>query len=267
MTKYHRRGKGGKKHKKHNRRTLPHSQRQPRSSGQQASPSTASRGKRRILYHCPTCRQPWYREGIHAFLKLEDQALERLAQELDADLSHLPLATCRLCILRQGAGEFSIDEYAHGDTILGYGWSWESLDEQGGHMLGMVLAADRGGFHLLDTDIPDADIVRHPQAAQAVLQWFAHLPVCTPVAQIEGPQTRDLDPNNPPGLGLQGTETWEWKGAIFKAPCQPLGGPVLLNLVIAVPAETPVDLTLLLLNWRDLVRDALQEKLFEYREP
>ncbi|MBO0782017.1 MAG: hypothetical protein J2P37_24620 [Ktedonobacteraceae bacterium] len=97
--------------------------------GQQSAPPSLYGHGRRVLYRCPTCQYPWFMDGPQTWLRPTSDELTSLAQELGADLSQLPRATCRLCALAAERGILEIDEYGEGKG--GYGWNWLRHDVVG----------------------------------------------------------------------------------------------------------------------------------------
>ncbi|MBO0782015.1 MAG: hypothetical protein J2P37_24610 [Ktedonobacteraceae bacterium] len=75
-----------------------------------------------------------------------------------------------------------------------------------------------------------------------------------------------LAQGNPPGHGASGTERWQWKGAMFLVPCEPLQDQAITTLAIALPPSEPVDLRMLIEIWKQLARLATQEP-FAGEEP
>jgi hypothetical protein len=57
---------------------------------------------------------------------------------------------------------------------------------------------------------------------------------------------------------MTGTTGWQWKGALFRLACPPLGDTAIVLLVFAQPPEQPLDIAGLVSLWQELAALALQ---------
>jgi hypothetical protein len=208
--------------------------------GQRLSPASGGPGTR-ILYRCPDCGRPWLLDGAQILLRLEDQQIRQQAFELGADLAHLPTSTCRLCLFRHGLGSFEVDEYGS-EGCIGYGINWEAAEPVGAHLQASILAEN--ALSRSPTS-PQSHLVSNPRRARAVLTWLSEDEQAL-MAQVV-----------PPGHGMSGTQGWQWKGAMFRQLCPPLGGIALTMLAIALPPQEPLDLPSLVALWQTMASLAL----------
>ena len=206
----------------------------------------------RVLYRCGACGRIWFQDGKRIALDLQEPQIQVLAQELNADLAHLPGATCRLCLYHLGGGSIEIDEYGKG---AGFGFSWECSHPVLVHALLTIhshnwLAKLSGPEGLLP------DIVTQPEKMRAVLAWFVERlpPLPRQFHRLSREMCLLLNTANQPGFGQRRAETenWQWKGCRFEAVCPPLGGKVLLMLAVARPATEPFSLLQLYPVWQSL---------------
>jgi hypothetical protein len=216
--------------------------------GQSASISSSGSG-RRVLYRCPSCNRIWLQDGPRWQFDLKGHELTQLVQELSANLDILPAATCRLCLFQRATGAVEIDEYGSKDGDgKGFGVNWEAPEPIGAHLLATIVA--RSWLARQTSLVPD--IVTTPKRLRAVLRWLVettHFPLLTLLAERD---SAELARTNPPGFGMAGTETWQWKGAIFQLPCRPLRDEAIVTLAIALPRTEPLDLQNLVMLWQSL---------------
>lgn len=209
--------------------------------GGQRAPAS-EHGGRRLLYRCPQCGRAWYAEGPIAHLDMTGERLDALAAELGADLGRLPYATCRICDATQGIGELNIDEYAPGRA---YGLSFEGVEPAGAHLLLSCLSLAWGEQLRTRGRRPHAGIVTDYAQARAWLAWVRTMPAPLEYAPITPEGSAEMAQTNRPGHGAPGTEGWQWRGALWRAKCPPLGGAVVINLAQGMPpAPEPFSLGL-----------------------
>jgi hypothetical protein len=198
--------------------------------GQRAPLATDGIGTQ-VLYQCRVCRRTWLQDGKSTILDLPAEQVQRFAQELSADLEHLPAATCRICLWRTGGGSVEIDEYDRGE---GFGFCWEIP-----HLLvsPLVIHAISAILSEKGASNPESrpDVLTQKGKLRAVLRAVkeAHLPspiqalplVC---GQLQATSLR-------PGFGQAGTDHWQWQGWLFPLACPPLGGHSIVTLMLALP--------------------------------
>jgi hypothetical protein len=174
----------------------------------------------------------------------------QLVQELSANLDTLPAATCRLCLFQSATGAIETDEYGSKDGDgKGFGVNWEAPEPIGAHLLATIVA--RSWLARQTSLVPD--IVTTPKRFRAVLSWLVettHFPLLT-ILTKEG--SAELTRTNPPGFGMAGTATWQWKGAVFQLPCRPLRDEAIVTLAVALPRTEPLDLQNLIAIWQPIV--------------
>lgn len=220
--------------------------------GQSLPPASSGPGTR-ILYRCPDCGRPWLLNGAQTLLRLEDQQIRQQAFALGADLTHLPTSTCRLCLFRHGLGSFEFDEYGP-EGRIGYGINWEGAEPVGAHLQASVFAED--ALSRSPTS-PQPHLVSNPRRARAVLSWLSEVENWPCVHMLSAAEQVLMAQAVPPGHAMSGTEGWQWKGAMFRQSCPPLGGIALTMLAIALPLQEPLDIPSLVALWQAMASLAL----------
>jgi hypothetical protein len=221
----------------------------------QTAPHASSGPGRIVLYRCPLCQHPWLMNGERPILRPDASTLALWQTRLQADLERLPLAVCRLCGFAQGTGILQIDEYDEGKA---YGLNWEAETPKGAHLFAMIAGmrwlSRKPSPEMLKEAL--SPIILAQEIYTAVMRWLAdelrtrqHFP-CVHVLSEE--DSRQLARGNPPGHGASGTRDWRWMGGVFLLECPPLHDEVLLTLGIALPAQEPTNLPLLLATWQQL---------------
>ncbi|GHO98668.1 hypothetical protein KSF_087160 [Reticulibacter mediterranei] len=220
----------------------------------QSLPHASKGAGQQILYRCSLCQRPWFLDGREVYLRLEPEQLHWIAVALEADLEQLPTATCRLCLFQRGLGSFEFDEYGLQGEV-GYGINWEAASPVGAHLLAAVLS--EGELRRLPVP-PSPHVVYNYQRARAVLTWLKEERSWLCERLLSAFEQGVMAADNPPGHGMSGTEGWQWKGAFFHQHCPPLGGMVRTQLVIALPADEPLEVHSLVALWQDMAALALE---------
>ncbi|GHO98670.1 hypothetical protein KSF_087180 [Reticulibacter mediterranei] len=200
--------------------------------GQSAPISTDGKG-RQILYRCPSCSKVWLQDGPKPLLDLAAQMLAPLAERLQADLEHLPLMPCRLCLLKLNAGSLEIDAYPES----GYGLNYE---EPGGRRLQLGIRPVKLLSHPMQGA---AEIPTNEQELLALLLWFAGLDSSLSV-RLFSQQENEILSREPPAPDRR------WKGLSFVLPCPPLRDAVIVMILSALPVEVPLDAQETILLWK-----------------
>lgn len=211
-------------------------------------------GQRTILFHCPHCQRQWLMQGGDAQLHLTSEALAHWAQRLHADLSDLPLATCRLCTDSLLGGQFAVDEYpSPAGQIRGYGYSWEGVNPPA-HFLVAVLHLEWA------LSLPLGQCTHHivtdAAAARAVLSWLSETTRQRRVrpSPASAALIRLLSRLQPVHAGVAG---WVWRGAAWQAFCDPLKAEVVVLFAQARPPASSFLLKDALAVWRRVVHHVL----------
>jgi hypothetical protein len=231
--------------------------------GGQSAPISSSGLGRRVLYRCLSCNRIWLQDGSRWEFDLQGHKLAQLVQELSANLDALPVSTCRLCLFQTVTGAVEIDEYGNKDGDgKGFGVNWEAPEPVGAHLLATIVA--RSWLARQTNLVPD--IVTTPKRLRATLRWLmetTHFPLLTVLTEED---SAELAQTNLPGFGMAGTETWQWKGAIFQLPCQPLHDEAVITLAIALPHTELLDLQNLIALWQSLAELILLGRVAEDRQ-
>lgn len=209
-----------------------------------------------ILSRCPQCGRVWLQCGPTPLLHLTDAEVSAWAAHLHADLARLPSRACRPCQIRVVGGEFALDEYrdAQQGTITGYGVSWECA-QPAQHLL---VSAILGPWLERQEAVPAPSVVTDAALAVSVLHFLASQPVPARSQPYEASMRALLTHTNPPGAHAPGTTNWTWHGRIWTAPCQELGGEVMISLAQALPPDERFTLAAALPLWRQITLHALQ---------
>ncbi len=234
-------------HKQNNERILPF-------FGGQSAPLTSDGMGRRVLFRCASCQRIWLQEGRRVVLDLSDLQLQTIVQELSADVTQLPPATCRFCVFQHGTGAFEIDEYGKGQ---GFGLSWECPDPLV-HTMGAIMSQQWMARQMRPA-VPD--IVTAPVTLRKVLRWFKETRLPRQVQCFPPAFSASLAADTLPGFGATGTQGWQWKGYLLVLPCPPLGGSAIVTLALALPPTEPISAAELLELWQLLIDVALLGKL------
>ncbi len=180
----------------------------------------------RALYRCPVCQCIWLQDGP-SVLEVQAGQLARLAEEMAANLEHLPEAGCRRCLWQHGGGAVSIDEYDAGE---GFGLCWELPHPVVIHATSAILSA-RG---VANQQSPP-DVLTRPETLRAVLRVLQDAIPPREIqalpdlfCQLQASQAR-------PGFGQPGTEQWCWRGWACALPCPPLAGQASVVVMLALP--------------------------------
>jgi hypothetical protein len=219
--------------------------------GGQSAPRATDGIGRKLLCRCPACQRIWLQDGKLAHLDVPESQLVHIAQELSADLEHLPLLTCRLCLWRAGKGAVCMDEYAGG---RGYGLCWE-LPDPLIHAQSSVLSLD--WIRQADPGMDKPDIITRPDLLRAVLHWMSQTPPPRQYWPLDRSLCAVLASGNRPGFGQSGTQGWQWQGCRFALPCPPLEGDAMVVLAIALPPTETITLTTLFACWQMLAQVTL----------
>ncbi len=221
-------------------------------------------GQRTILFRCPQCQRNWLMQGGDAQLHLTPEELIHWAQRLHADLSDLPLATCRLCTELLLGGQFAVDEYpSPAGQIRGYGYSWEGVDPPA-HFLVAVLHLEWA------LSLPLGQCSHHmvtdAVAARAVLNWFSETTRQRRVrpSPASAALIRLLNRLQPVHAGVAG---WVWRGAAWKAFCDPLKAEAVVLFAQARPPASTFLLKDALAVWRQVVHHVLAHGGIAGEEP
>jgi hypothetical protein len=238
-------------HQRWQKQTATHQRTPSRTAfGQTVPPASSGVGKQ-VLYRCPMCQHLWLQDGYQVRQRLSPEEITTQVLRLSVDQTRLPLATCRLCLFQAGSGAFEFDEYRE-TSIIGYGINWEAAEPVGAHAQATILAESS----MRPQMVPD--VVRDPKLARAVLTWLHQARVFPCVHVLDEQECAQIAINNPAGHGMTGTERWQWKGALFRLPCPPLGGAAIILLAFAQPPEQPLDIAGLVSLWQELAALALE---------
>lgn len=216
--------------------------------GGQIAPQAPDGGVR-ILYRCNTCGRAWLQEGSSARVRLEQDELAALAEELGADLGTLPYATCRICVSAT-LGELSIDCYGAGGAG-GYGVSAELTQPTGAHLLCTAIRVD---WLMRQRTAPHAGVVTNFPHCRAWLAWLERVRMPLQYHRIDDRDSAALGTTNPPGHGATGTAGWTWRGAIWQERIGTLGGLCVVTLAQAIPPDEPYSMALIFACWHELAR-------------
>jgi hypothetical protein len=217
--------------------------------GGQVAPLSASGIGRRVLYRCSVCQRVWYQDGSQRQLDLAEPELTQLVQELSANLETLPLATCRLCILREAHCVIEMDEYGNTDgNGKGFGFNWEAPEPVGAHLLATVVSLS----WLAQQPQFTPDIITTPARLRAVLRWLSETTHFPPMMLFTERESLALAQTNPPGFGMIGTDHWQWKGGMFQLFCPPLRDEALVSLAIALPRTEPLEMSTVIQCWQNV---------------
>jgi hypothetical protein len=181
----------------------------------------------RILYQCRVCKRIWLQDGMSAIMDLRPEQIQRFAQELSADLDHVPLSTCRICLLRTGGGSVEIDEYQQGE---GFGFCWEIPHPVVLHATSAILS--QKGSLTFDTQ---PDVLTQQEKLRAILHVVKDAPFPHRFEELPAPYCQLQAMTLRPGFGQAGTEHWRWRGWAFFLDCPPLDGNATVTFMIALP--------------------------------
>ena len=95
--------------------------------------------------------------------------------------------------------------------------------------------------------LPHAQLCTQPERARHWLAWLEMVPTPPDNAHDVIPITPAMGLNLipvPPGHGAPGTADFVWRGAAWNTTCLPLGGPVQMLVVQAMPPREPFTLAL-----------------------
>ena len=230
--------------------------------GDQKTPRASDGVGIKRLNRCPACQRIWLQDGPNSALELSPDRLQTLAHELQADLNHLPQATCRLCLYRAGYGATEIDEYGQGK---GFGFSWEYVQPEPLHAMLTILSLPWLQRQHQAAILPN--VVTHPQTMRAVLSWFVELLPPSRVVPLPGEMLTLLAQRNSPGCHQPGTQGWTWKGWQCLVNCPPLHGPAQLVAVIAGPARDKPSFAEVFPVWQALAHVTLLGAVAEEQRP
>lgn len=186
----------------------------------------------RVLYRCQVCERIWLQDGKSALLDLRPDQVERLAQELSADLAQLPASTCRPCLWRTGGGSVDIDEYGGGE---GFGFCWEIPRPLVIHATSSILSAKE----VLRWE-SQPDVLTKPEKLRAILRSAKDAPFPASFQELDPIFGQLQAMTLRPGFGQAHTEHWEWSGWAFTIPCPPLDGKANIVLMLALPPAEPI---------------------------
>ncbi len=210
-----------------------------------------------ILCQCRRCHRIWLQDGKSALLDLNTEQVQHFARVLRADLDHLPLSTCRICLWRDNGGSVSIDEYSQGE---GFGFCWEIPHPVVIHAISAIQSQKEVGRleSLPDVLTQNAKLsaalgflkdARPPQNIHQLPSFFG---------QIQAQKLR-------PGFGQPGTKRWQWRTWMFRLFCPPLDSEndSVVTFTFALPPEesmSPLDAFCI---WRFLLEITLLSGVVE----
>lgn len=181
--------------------------------GQNAPLASDGRGVQ-ILYQCRMCHRIWLQDGKSAILDLNAEQVQHFAHALRADLDHLPLSTCRICLWLHRGGSVSIDEYNQGE---GFGFCWEIPHPVVIHAISAIQSQKE-----VDRLESKPDVLTQKEKLSAILRFLKEAqppqnihPLPLLFGQIQAYQQQ-------PGFGQPGTQQWQWRIWAFELPCSPL---------------------------------------------
>ena len=196
--------------------------------GGQNAPQASDGVGVRILHRCRNCQRIWLQDGKSVILDLRPEQVQHFAQELSADLEHLPISICRACLWRTGGGSVGIDEYGQGE---GFGFCWEIPRPVVIHATSAILS--RKCARSLESQ---PDVLTQPEKLRAILRSVKDASLPHRIESLDpvlcALQSRTL----PPGFGQAGTEHWLWQGWMFRLACPPLDRESLVTLMLALPS-------------------------------
>jgi hypothetical protein len=216
--------------------------------GGQSTPISSDGKGRQILYRCPSCSKVWLQDGPKPILDLAVEQLPPLAQRLQADLEHLPLMPCRLCLLKLNAGSLEIDAFPERS---GYGLNYE---EPEGRRLQLGIRPVKSIFHPVQGA---AEVPTNEPEVLALLLWFAGLDSSLSVRLFSQEENEILSRTEPPAPDRQ------WKGLSFVLPCPPLGDAVIVMLLSTQRAEEKLDPQELIIFWQLVAALKVAAMLYE----
>lgn len=226
--------------------------REVREALRQRAPVSSGGEGVKLLYRCDSCSRVWLQDGAAPpRLDLSNSEIARLALELGAHVSELPLATCRICAA-QGLGVIEIDQYQTGARLGGFGFSIEGVKPVGMHFLCAVLSME-----WVETlrEAPHARPVTQHKALRALVDWLAAMDMPAMYHSITRAEGEGMATTNPPGHGAPGTHNWLWRGADWAARCPALGGGYArVTLAQAMPPDEPYSFRLTYSAWRALCK-------------
>jgi hypothetical protein len=200
-----------------------------------------------ILCRCRKCNRIWLQDGKATILDLNTEQVQHFARVLRADINHLPLFTCRMCLWRDRGGSISIDEYSQGEA---FGFCWEIPHPVVIHAISVIQS--RKAAEQLESR---PDVLTKKEKLFGVLRFLKeaqppqNIHLLPPLfGQIQAQKLR-------PGFGQPGTDHWQWRGWTFALPCPPLErakDSVVIFTFALPPAEdvSPIDAFCL---WRFLL--------------
>jgi hypothetical protein len=205
--------------------------------GQSAPPASDGVGVQ-ALYQCRRCHRIWLQDGKSAILDVNAEQQQHFAHALNADLDHLPLSTCRICLWLLGGSVFSIDEYGQGE---GFGFCWEIPRPQIIHAISAIQSQKE-----LNRLASRPDVLTKPEKLSAILRFLKDAPPPQDIQQLPLFLGQLQAQQQHPGFGQPGTERWQWRMWSFSLLCPPLDrkNDAVVTFTLAVhPAEkvSPLD--------------------------
>lgn len=226
--------------------------------GAQSAPTASDGTGRQVLYRCPDCHRTWFQDGKSCILDLQADQIQTVAQRVSADLAHLPLSICRVCLFRTGGGVVEVDEYGQGEG--GFGFHWQLRQPVLLHAISALLSKPwMRRFPNAEDAVPD--IVTRPEKLRTVLQHIKQARVPRAYFLLEQQICAELAADNRPGFGHIGTEDWDWQGIGFEMPIPQFRGNAAVTLFFALPPREPIRPEPLFRLWQALAELTLSRRL------
>ncbi len=224
---------------------------------QQVQPASDGVGFR-MLYQCQVCERIWLQDGRSAILDVNAEQLQRFAQELSANLTHLPRVMCRLCLWRTGGGSVEIDQYSSGE---GFGFYWEVPRPMILHASSAILSAQCA--RATET-VPE--LLTRQDILRAVLQTMKGTPFPLHMEELPDAYCQLQALEFRPGFGQAGTGRWQWRGWGFFLACPPLAGQATVTFLLALPKTTRLSKPMAFAVWQLLLDMTLLGRIPEMGE-
>ncbi len=227
--------------------------------GQTAPLASDGRGVQ-ILCQCRKCQRIWLQDGKSALLDLNPEQVQHFAHVLHADLDHLPLFTCRMCLWREGGGAISIDEYGRG---AGFGVCWELPHPTVIHAISAI-QSQKQGQRL--ASLPD--VVTQKEQLLAVLSFLKEAQPPENIHQLPPVFGQIQAKEQQPGFGQPGTQHWHWRVWLFALRCPPLdqAKDAVVTFTLALPPTEDLSPIGAFHIWRFLLSITLLSGIVERKE-
>lgn len=195
--------------------------------GGQSAPLASNGVGVRVLYRCDLCHRLWLQDGKTAILDLSAEQVQTVATAVSADLEHLPVTTCRLCLWRTGGNAVNIDEYDRGE---GFGFCWEIVHPLILHATSAILSQKAASQRE-----SRPDVLTRPAKLRAVLHKVTQAQLPRQMPRLPAAWCALHAAELRPGFGQTGTERWQWQGWSFQLACPPLDERAIVSLMLATP--------------------------------